>query len=350
MREEARMPKPPTVYDVAAQAGVSIATVSRVIRDPDTVKQATKDRVHAAIQELGYVPSASARGLANRRTNVIGLFFPSHDDSGLGAPTVTDDATVTTIHEHDEQPENENLYYDEVLRGAELEASRRGFALMIASGTGGELETLVTDLAGRVDGLAVLAGTVPATMLERIARNIPVVVLGGSGEDDRFDHVHANNGPGMRALAEHVLKMANTFAYIAGPEGVADDEERFGAFSQVVGNRPVEYLRGDFTRSGGRKAAARITSNPDAIICANDQTALGVLDVIQHQETKPLVTGFDGISAGRHSTPTLTTVHQPMAELGRAAVHALTERIEHPEAPRRTLTLPVTVVIRESAP
>ncbi|MDH6181349.1 LacI family transcriptional regulator [Microbacteriaceae bacterium SG_E_30_P1] len=345
------MPKPPTVYDVAAHAGVSIATVSRVIRDPDAVKATTRERVLQSIDALGYVPSASARGLANRRTGVIGLFFPRHDDSGLGEPTVTEQSTVSTIHEQDEQPDNDNLYYDEVLRGAELEASRRGFALMVASATGGELEQLVMDMAGRVDGMAVLAGTVPGEMLERVARHIPVVVLGGDGADDRFDHVHANNGPGMRALAEHVLASgAQSFAYIAGPEGVADDEERFGAFSQVVGDRLVEFLRGDFTRSGGRKAAARVTSDPDAIVCANDQTALGVLDVIQHQSRKPLVTGFDGIAAGRHSTPTLTTVHQPMAELGRAAVYAIAQRIEHPDAPRRTLTLPVTVVVRESAP
>ncbi|MDO7882442.1 LacI family DNA-binding transcriptional regulator [Protaetiibacter sp. WY-16] len=343
------MPKPPTVYDVAAQAGVSIATVSRVIRDPDTVKAATRDRVNAAIEQLGYVPSASARGLAARRTNVIGLFFPRHDD--VEPPALAEQTEVSVITGDDEQPENENLYYDEVLRGAELEASRRGFALMIASGTGGELERLVTDLAGRVDGLAVLAGTVPMEMLERVARHIPVVLLGGDGRQDRFDHVHSNNGPGMKKLAEHLLERgAKSFAYVRGPEGVADDDERFGGFSQAVGDRPVEVVRGDFTRRGGRAAARALTSTPDAIVCANDQTALGVLDVITPHEGKPLVTGFDGIAAGRHSSPSLTTVHQPMSELGRAAIDVVTTRLEHPDAPRQTRTLPVRVILRESAP
>ncbi len=349
------MPHPPTVYDVAAHARVSIATVSRVIRDPSTVKPETRTRVLQAIDDLGYVPSASARGLAARRTNVIGLFFPRHDDSGLGAPVVTTHSSRVEVLRDDEPHDIENLYYDEVLRGAELEASRRGFALMIASGTGVQLESLVTDLAGRVDGLAVLAGTVPEPILEKLARRIPVAILGGDGAHDRFDHVSVNNGPGMHALAEHLLESgATTFAYIAGPEHVADDEERFGGFSQAVGDRPVEFRRGDFTRRGGRRAATTLDEIPDAIVCANDQTALGVLDVLQRRgipvPEKVLVTGFDGIAAGRHSTPSLTTVHQPMAELGRAAIHVITERLEHPDAERITLTLPVTVLLRESAP
>lgn len=349
------MAKQPTVYDVAALAGVSIATVSRVLTAPASVRLTTRERVEAAIAQLGYVPSAAARGLAARRTNVIGLFFPRHDDSGLGAPEITEGSErVLVVRDAGEEPQNENLYYDEVLRGAELEASRRGFALMIASGTGRELESLITDLAGRVDGLAVLAGTVPADMLERAARHIPVVLLGGDGRQDRFDHVHSNNAPGMRALTEHLVAGgARTFAYIAGPEDSPDDAERFGGFSQAAGDRVVQIVRGDFTRDGGRMAATELTTLPDAIVCANDQTALGVLDVLAARGVavpeKVQVTGYDGIAAGRHSNPALTTVHQPMSELGRAAVHLVTERLEHPERPRQAVTLPVRVVLRESS-
>ncbi len=348
------MAKQPTVYDVAALAGVSIATVSRVLTAPASVRAVTKERVEAAIAQLGYVPSAAARGLAARRTNVIGLFFPRHDDSGLGAPVIGEGSDrVPVVRDAGEEPQNENLYYDEVLRGAELEASRRGFALMIASGTGRELESLITDLAGRVDGLAVLAGTVPLEMLERAARHIPVVLLGGDGRQDRFDHVHSNNTPGMRALTEHLVAQgASTFAYVAGPDTSPDDAERFAGFSQAVGDRPVQLVRGDFTRDGGRTAVVDLDELPDAIVCANDQTALGVLDVLASRGVpvpeKVQVTGYDGISAGRHSSPGLTTVHQPMSELGRAAVHLVIERLEHPERARRAVTLPVRVVVRES--
>lgn len=347
------MSKAPTVYDVAEHAGVSIATVSRVLRSPEAVKEATRERVAEAVKFLGYVPSTSARGLAARRTNVIGLFLPGRDDAELGEPSpVRGSSEVAIVADSGDEPENESLYYDEVLRGAELEASRRGFALMIASGTGADLETLITDLAGRVDGLGVLAGTVPSEVLAQVARRIPIVVVGGAGEDNALDHVHANNGPGMRALVHYLVetKGVTDILYLGGPEGARDDAERLGGLREAAGDVPV--IRADFTRVGGREAVAKLASFPRAIVCANDQMALGALDVLASRGIRVpeevLVTGFDGIAAGRHSDPSLTTVHQPMPEIGRAAVHALVARLEDPELPRQMLTLPVRVVLRGS--
>src|SRR4051812_32955107 len=122
------MPKAPTVYDVAERAGVSIATVSRVLRMPDAVASATRERGLEAVQFLGYVPSASARGLASQRTNVIGLFFPSHDDHNIStAKPLLAGAEVPVVKDDDDEGQLENLYFDEVLRGAEIEAWRRGF-------------------------------------------------------------------------------------------------------------------------------------------------------------------------------------------------------------------------------
>lgn len=347
------MTKTPTVYDVAERAAVSIATVSRVLRSSGPVTEATRDRVLAAVRELGYVPSASARGLAARRTNVIGLFFPGHDD------LVGDDAiplgqtAVPIVSEADDTPENENLYYDEVLRGAEIEAWRHGFALMVASAKGASLESLVNDLAGRVDGLAVLSGTVPPELLAHVSRRIPVAILAGSGGGDDFDHVGANNGPGMRALADHLVAEGLTEVdYVAGPEGSVDDAERFAGFTGVL--TPRRLYRGDFTRASGREVARAMVDLPRVVVCANDQMALGVLDVLVERGIRipedVAVTGFDGIAAGRHSRPTLTTVHQPMAELGRAAIHAITRRLDDPSIPRQQFTLPVRVVLRESCP
>ena len=336
------MAKAPTVYDVAERAGVSIATVSRVLTSPDAVRAATRERVLDAIRELGYVPSASARGLAARRTNVIGLFFPGHDDHRAGEIPFAREGDIPVSH--DDPEDDENLYYDEVLRGAEAEAARHGFALMVGSGSG----EVLSDLAGRVDGLAVLAGTVPDALLAHVGRRIPVVVLGG--RDDEFDHVSANNGPGMRALAQHVAKSATTIAYIAGAEG-PDDDERFAGFSEVA---TATVHRGDFTRRSGRRIAEGLQSMPDAIMCANDQMALGVLDVLEGRGIRVpgdvRVTGFDGIAAGRHSRPSLTTVHQPMAELGRAAVQVITARLADPTREKQSLTLAVRVVLRESCP
>jgi len=338
------MPKAPTVYDVAARAQVSIATVSRVLRTPEAVSEATSLRVQAAVRELGYVPSANARGLAARRTNVIGLFLPGHDDLEVEPPVSSIDVPIGT----DEPPENENLYFDEVLRGAEVEAWRRGFALMVAAGRGERPGELLIDLAGRVDGMAILAGAVADDVLAQVARRIPVVVLASADADDGLDHVRANNGPGMRAITGHVLaKNPARVLYVAGPSSSPDDAERFAGFVSAMGDRPFDLVRGDFTRDSGRS----VVVDHDAVICANDQMALGVLDTLERSGRRDvLVTGFDGISAGRHSRPTLTTVHQPMVELGRAAINAVTRRLENPDLAPQRHTLPVRVIVRESCP
>ena len=370
--------KTPTVYDVAERAQVSIASVSRVLRSPDSVREETRERVMEAVRFLGYVPSANARGLAARRTNVIGLFFPGHDDVDGPAveypaasdevPIVRDDGVAET--------ETENLYFDEVLRGAEIEAWRHGFALMVAAGRGASKDALVSDIAGRVDGLAVLARTVPDELLAHVARRIPVVVLAGSERVEEFDHVSSSNRAGMKALAAHVFREHEPSAtfYIDGPEDSPDAVERFQGFEDAVGDgvvEGVEVLKGDFTRERGSVVARELVgrggfdklnqrgalnqrSPRAAIVCANDQMALGVLDVLEEYGIRVpedvVVTGFDGIAAGRHSRPRLTTVHQPMVELGRAAIHAITARLEDPSRTPQSLTLPVQVVLRDSCP
>lgn len=351
------------MYDVADRAQVSIATVSRVLRNPDAVKPGTRERVFEAVQFLGYVPSASARSLASQRTNVIGLFFPSHDDHDIStAEPLKAGAEVPVVTDEGDEAEIENLYFDEVLRGAEIEAWRRGFALVVAAGRGESRESLVNDLAGRVDGLAVLSRTVSDELLSHVARRIPVVVLAGAAPGDDFDHVSANNGPGMRAMANYVFEKhaPQHVIYLAGPIDSPDDAERFIGFHQAakhhsVPMKSVTRARGDFTRESGRRAAEGLEfSTGTAVICANDQMALGVLDVLEERgipvPQQVIVTGFDGIGAGKHSRPTLTTVHQPMVELGRAAIHAITARLDNPDLSQQNLTLPVRVVLRESCP
>ena len=354
------MTKRPTVYDVAERARVSIATVSRVLRTPDVVKPETADRVLAAVRFLGYVPSANARGLAARHTKVIGLFFPGFDDLDIPETTPLVAGSEVTVVTDDLEPEIEHLYFDEVMRGAEIEAWRRGFALMIRAGRGAERESLLTELAGRVDGVAVLARTVTDDMLSLIARRIPVVVLAGADREDGFDHVSVDNGPGMRAVTSHVLASGVTrIAYVRGTENSPDDEERYVGFeSALTEGITVTTLRGNFTRESGRDVARQLFTGgavpAQAVICASDQMALGVLDVLEELGIRcpdqVRVTGFDGIGAARHSRPTLTTVHQPMVELGRAAVHVITERLKHPGMAKRSLTLPVRVVLRDSCP
>ncbi|MEV7972792.1 LacI family DNA-binding transcriptional regulator [Cellulomonas sp. NPDC089187] len=361
------MAKTPTVYDVAERAGTSIATVSRVLRRPDEVRAETRALVHAAIQELGYVPSGAARGLAARQTGVLGLCFPDvdgiDDPADLPAPVrvgqtveVVTDAGQPAVHPG-------NLYMGEVMRGAELEAWRTGLAVMIAVARGAEPSALVSDLAGRVDGLAVLSATVPDDVLRHIARRIPVVVMAGPRtEDDAHDHISVDNAAGMRALTAHLIADhgLRELRFIGGPADAPDDAERFLGYCAALAEAGLTVptapaMRGDFTRDTARSLARQLLADgdlPRALVCSNDQTALGFLDELTaagiEVPERVALTGFDGIDAGLTSVPTLTTVRQPMLELGRAAVERLRLRMADPALPPATINLPVRVLLRRS--
>ncbi|WP_432512582.1 LacI family DNA-binding transcriptional regulator [Kineococcus sp. SYSU DK001] len=361
-------PRTPTVYDVADRAGVSIATVSRVLRTPDAVREATRERVLDAVRALGYVPSGNARALAGNRTGVIGLCFPGHD--GLeedDRPSLVAEGGVRVVDDRRRGagPSTPNLYFDEVLRGAEVEAWRRGFALMVAAGRGPARDVIVNDVAGRVDGLAVVARTVSDDLLAHVARRIPVVVLADAthpGErGDAFDHVSADNAAGMRALVAHVVGGLGVrdVVYVAGPPDSPDDAERqlgLAAALADAGLPPVPQVRGDFRRDRAFEAVSGLLVQrvPRALVCGNDQSALGALDAVRAAGLSVpgdvYVTGFDGVDGARFSDPPITTVAQPMADLGRAAVRAVVDRLAAPQAPRLVARLPVEVLLRESCP
>jgi LacI family transcriptional regulator len=353
----------PTVYDVADRASVSIATVSRVLRTPDAVREATRERVLTAVRDLGYVPSGNARALAGRRTGVIGLCFPGHDGlEGDRVPPRTDGGVrVVDDRRHGAPAGGSNLYFDEVLRGAEVEAWRRGFALMVAAGRGPSREVIVNDIAGRVDGLAVVARTVSTDLLTHVARRIPVVVLADSTHADGFDHVSVDNAAGMHALVSHVVGTLGVrdLVFVAGPADSPDDAERQSGLRSALaahGLADVPQLAGEFRRDTAYAAVAGLlaTRTPRALVCANDQSALGALDAVREKGLRVpedvYVTGFDGIDVARFTEPPLTTVAQPMAELGRVAVQAVVDRLEAPAAPLLATRLGVEVLLRESCP
>ncbi|MEV8172058.1 LacI family DNA-binding transcriptional regulator [Microbacterium sp. NPDC077486] len=360
------MSKAATVYDVAERAGVSIATVSRVLRSPEAVRPVTRERVLDAVAALGYVPSGSARGLAERRTGVLGLYFPQFDAAEDAPPLDVLSAAArppfTVVSDDQDPPHSSMLFLDEVLRGAELEAWKQGFVLMVGVGRDDPDRSTVRDMAGRVDGLMVLARSVPDEVLARLGRRIPVVVLSGPPRGDAYDHVTVSNAEAMGELTRHVLSQVGEgeIAFLAGPADSPDAEQRWEGVSTALaagGRDPaaVRVLRGDFTRASGRRAGQELTRDgvPAALIAANDQMALGAMDVFRAAGVQVpddvLVTGFDGIEAATLVSPPLTTIRQPMIELGRAAVQVLARRLEQPDAPPLTTRLPLQILLRESS-
>jgi LacI family transcriptional regulator len=350
----------PSVYEVARHAGVSTATVSRVLAGHERVLPVTRDKVLSAVAELGYVPSGAARDLAARRTGVLGLCFPDLGSSDL------------------DQDEGDAAYwYDEVIRGMERAARRSGYAVLIAASRQPDDSGLVLSIAGRCDGLVVLARTAPLAMIEHVATRIPVVLLAagqgpaddgwaagaggaaGAGKPDRaIDSLAVANETGAYQVTSHLADVHGyrDVCFIAGPPDSPDSARRLDGFRRAtasVDQAVVHY--GDFTTAGGRRAAERIIAAgrvPRALVCANDQTAIGVMAALEQTGLSVpgdvAVTGFDGIQLGRHLRPGLTTVVQPMAALGDTAVAMLSERIGGAELPPRAVELPVRLELRGS--
>ncbi|ARQ71951.1 LacI family DNA-binding transcriptional regulator [Streptomyces marincola] len=327
------MAQRPTVYDVAARAGVSIATVSFAFSQPERVRKPTLDAVLAAAAALGYVPNASARGLARGRTGAIGLYS---FDYLLEVGPASAEAPVPTESDARLFP----LYSDEVQRGVELECRRQGFALMLgAGGRSAPHVPGVVDVAGRVDGLIAFAGVASSETLTRIARRVPVIELGGETRAKGARTVHVDNGSGMRGLVEHLVREHGhrRFAYV-GERGNAEFTQRFDGYAEVLTAAGIP-VHEPLASKPGAEAATRASVTrvldrgelPDVFVCSTDQEALVVLDVLREAGVdvpgRVAVTGYDGILAARLSRPALTTVRQPMEAVGRMAVRTLAARI-----------------------
>ena len=333
-----------TVYDVARVAGVSTATVSRVIRGSTLVSQDTRERVLAVIDALGFVPDAYAQGLSNRRKNIIGLV-------GLERGGTEIDVERSSV-----------LFIDEIVHAAEGVLRGTGFSLLLTFGSRGEeFEQRVRSLSGKVDGLLVAEEVLAGDELRGLAKRMPVVVIAGQRAETELDVLVADNLTGMAAVVGHLLEQHRyrRLCFVAGPKDAPDARERQLAFEEAVlaGHYGVidQIIHGDFSEGSGT-AAARVllgrTSLPEAVVCANDQMAIGVLRELQRAGIRVpedvALTGFDDIYPSRLVDPQLTTVSQPVRELGARATQRLLARIAERELPATTQLLPTTAVIRAS--
>ena len=240
---------------VAAAAGVSTATVSRVVHGQDRVREATRTRVQQAIEELGYVPDGAAQSLSRRRKDVIGLVY---------------------VEREPEQYDIENeglLYYDEVLRGVESRIRDRDWSLLItfmaAGGLGEQGRPRMDALSGKVDGILIGEGFVAHRYIERLAARLPVVVIAGTPGERAADVVAADNFSGSAAIVNHLIVEhgRRRFCYIDGPPDSPDSAQRRLALDQVLREHPdcqlIGLVQGNFSvRSGERGDAGPDRSRP----------------------------------------------------------------------------------------
>ncbi len=253
-----------TLYDVARQAGVSIATVSRVLHGQEPVRESTRDRVRAAIKELGYVPDGAAQSLARSRKDVIGLVCVEH--TGLN-PNQYDIESMSL------------LFYDEVMRGVEALIRERHWSLLITylredenPGAAPQEDEPVLPrlqaLSGKVDGLLIGEGVVPATALARLARRLPVVVVAGDAGMRGVDVVAADNWSGAYALVRHLLieHGRRRLYHVDGPPSAPDAKTRRLAMQAVIdvgagrqaGRRAQRAIQREERRGRGGADAGRL--------------------------------------------------------------------------------------------
>ncbi len=335
-----------TLYDVAREADVSTATVSRVLHGHDRVKASTRQRVLDIIEALGYVPDGAAQSLSRKRKQIVGLI--AVESRGPGS-----DIEQTSL-----------LFLEEVLRGVESPVGHIGWSLLISFMVRDDTAyARLQSMSGKVDGLLISEGIVSSPELATLARRLPIVLVAGSPDEPNVDVVDADNRTGTRALVCHLVEVHNAtrLYYVAGPDEAPDARARRNAFDEELARHPgvtaCGYFEGRFASSGGKLAAQEILATPrrdrpDAVVCANDQMAIGAMRELQANgvavPTDIAVVGFDDIYSGALVTPSLTTVSQPMRLLGERACSRLLERIADPALPHQVELLPTRLVIRES--
>jgi LacI family transcriptional regulator len=338
-----------TLYDVASAAGVSTATVSRVVHGLDRVRESTRARVLEVIEELGYVPDGAAQSLSRRRKHVIGLVCVERK-----ALKLQYDIESMSL-----------LFYDEILRGVEGRIRHQNWSLLITyleEGNNPDLPRLLS-LSGKVDGLLIGEGIVPSPFLSKLAERLPVVVIAGNPRERSADVVTADNRSGAAALVTHLIEVhgRRRLYYVDGPPTAPDARERRRALMHVLRGRPdcqlVGSSQGIFSVGSGEEAGQQMLSIsrgrlPDAVVCANDQMAIGMLQALNAADVRVpddiAVVGFDDIFPGSLCDPPLTTVHQPMRLLGERACTRLLDRIARPSLRQKVETLPTELVLRSS--
>jgi DNA-binding LacI/PurR family transcriptional regulator len=322
------------MLDVARLAGVSQQTVSRVSNESDAVKPATRERVLAAMEQLGYRPNSAARALKSGRFLSIGVLM--HNLKSFGS--------------------------SRMLEAINFEAARRGYSIELISvndPSTGEITRALSRLDHEaVDGIVMRLDA--QHMHEHtidFPTRIPTVIVEGASYDDRVS-VDADQRQGTRLAVQHLLELGHpTVWHVSGAEGYSSAAWREQAWREALSEagRPVpEVVRGDWSPESGYRAGKRLLEESDltAVFCANDQMALGVLRAF-HEGGRAVpgevsVVGFDDTQESQYFWPPLTTVHQDFAGVGASAVALLLEQIETgPVAPGVRLT-PNQLIVRKS--
>ena len=310
-----------------------------MLNDSGPVSDAARERIERVASQLRYAPNGAARSLITRRTHTIGVLLP-------------------------------DLYgefFSEVIRGIDHVAQRNGYHMLVSSSHAEQqaLEAALSAMRGRVDGLIVMSPDLDQrTLRANLAACSAVVLLNCAADSSEFDAIKIDNVGGAEEMTKHLLSLGHRrIAFIAGAARNVDAEERRRGYRMAlraarVARDPILEIDGDFTESGGYRAAKalvglRPAQRPTAIFAANDSMAIGALSALREAGVgvpqEIAVTGFDDIPIAQYTSPPLTSVRVPIIELGERATERLVATLASDRRRRRTCqTLETSLVVRQS--
>jgi LacI family transcriptional regulator len=326
-----------TIREVAERAGVSTSTVSHVINETRYVSADVQARVRLAMAELGYQPNALARSLRVKRSNTLGMIVPE-----IAGP-----------------------FFAEIVRAVEQVAFDRGYSLFLCNSDGDlEKERLFTNglVEKQVDGLVFVAVGASVELVERLlARDVPVVVIDRELPGVDVDVVLADNLAGGKAAAEHLAALGHRrIACITGPSVLTLSAQRVIGYRELLAERELPYeerlvVRGRFDYASGHAAAKALLALPEpptAVFACNDLMAIGAMAAAYAAGLRVpddlSIIGFDNVPQAPYTNPPLTTIAQPIAAFGQAAIQMLLERIGDKGLAARRQVLSTQLVVRAS--
>ena len=328
-----------TIREVAREANVSVATVSRVLNESGPVRADTRRRVEEVARQLGYSPNRAAQTLITKKTSALGVVLPSLYGE----------------------------FFSEVIRGIDQTAQRHGYHVLVSSSHNheSEVEAALRTMRGRVDGLIVMWPDMDARAAVTSLpppEILPVVLLNCAIDGSAFDSITIENFEGAYAMVRHLIACGHRrIAMITGPERNHDAAERLRGYRAAlrdagIGEAHACEVPGDFRERSGYRAAAELVRRdprPTAIFAGNDSMAIGALSALREGGVRVpedmAVAGFDDIPMARYMDPPLSSVHVDISALGEHATSRLLAALEGDRRQeRRRETLPTTLMIRRS--
>jgi DNA-binding LacI/PurR family transcriptional regulator len=320
------MARRPTLKDVAALAGVSRATASLVIRDERGPSAASRERVRAAAAELGYVPDPAAQLLRRKQSRLLGVVFTARD-----------------------------VFHADVLDGVYPAAEERGWSVVLGAVSPARTEERAVEalLASRCEALVLLGGRYGPAELAALTARVPVVDVGHVSDTGLVDEVAGADDEGMAAAVDHLVALGHEdIVFVDGGSRTGAGERRAGYLAAVRARGLAERIvPGDNTEVSGAAAVESLRAAlPTAIVCNNDQCAVGALDALRRNGIavpgRVSLIGHDDTQLSRLAHVNLTTVAQDAGEIARIAVESALARAEGDDSPPRHIRLTPHLIVR----